>query len=76
MIAMLSADAGGIMHSLSVGQVFVLVYFASVFSVTVPTMFMVCREVGLRFAAKMAGTQLLTAVVTTLVLAVVVIPWF
>ena len=52
MIAMLSADAGGIMHSLSVGQVFVLVYFASVFSVTVPTMFMVCREMGLRFAAK------------------------
>lgn len=76
MIAMLSADAGGIMHTLNVGQIFVLVYFASVFSVTLPALFMVVREMGVCFAVKMASTQLLTAVITTLVLAVVVIPWF
>jgi ferrous iron transport protein B len=76
MIAMLSTDTGGIMHALSVGQIFVLVYFASVFSATLPTLFIIWRELGKKFALKMMGTQLLTAVVTTLVLAYTIIPWY
>ena len=71
----LNAEGGAILNTLSIGQVFVLVWLASTLSACLVTLATITRELGLRTAAALAGRQALTALASTLAFALI-LTWF
>jgi Fe2+ transport system protein B len=64
----LNSGDGSLISSLSVGQVFVLVWLASTFTACLVTLWTVRRELGWRAAALIAGRQAVTSFVSAWVL--------
>ncbi len=71
-LLVLNQDAGALLSSLSVGQVFTLVWLSSTLTACMVTLWTVRKELGVRVALKMGARQGLTSVVSTLVVALVV----
>ncbi|MFT0800027.1 hypothetical protein VSK91_00900 [Bacillus swezeyi] len=66
---MLFNEGGGaLLHSLSGGTLFLLVYLASTFSSCMVTVWTIAKELGIKTAAGLIGKQMLTAAVSALVL--------
>lgn len=71
-LLVLNTGEGALLQSLTAGQVLVLVYFASTLTACLVTLWTIRKELGTRFALKIAGRQALTSVVSTLLLAWVI----
>lgn len=68
-LLVLNTGEGALLQSLTAGQVLVLVYFASTLTACLVTLWTIRKELGTRFALKIAGRQALTSVASTLLLA-------
>jgi Fe2+ transport system protein B len=65
----LNGDDGALLATLGVGQVFVLVWLASTFTACLVTLWTVRKELGWIFAAKIAGRQMLTSIISAWLIA-------
>ncbi|MDJ0755998.1 MAG: 50S ribosome-binding GTPase [Ardenticatenaceae bacterium] len=72
-LLILNQGEGALLASLSVGQMFVLVYLASTFTACLVTLWTARKELGGRVALKIGGRQALTSLVSTFLLALVVV---
>jgi len=70
-LLVLNTGDGALLQSLTAGQVLILVYLASTFTACLVTLWTVRKELGARFALKIAGRQALTATLSAMVFA-----WF
>lgn len=68
-LLILNQGEGALLASLTVGQMFVLVYLASTLTACLVTLWTVRKELGGRVAVKIAGRQALTSLVSTFLLA-------
>ena len=68
-LLVLNTGEGALLQSLTAGQVLLLVYLASTLTACLVTLWTIRKELGARFALKIAGRQALTAIVSTLMLA-------
>lgn len=68
-LLVLNTGEGALLQSLTAGQVLVLVYLASTLTACLVTLWTIRKELGARFALKIAGRQALTAIVSAVVLA-------
>ncbi|MEM7331372.1 MAG: nucleoside recognition domain-containing protein [Chloroflexota bacterium] len=68
-LLILNQGEGALLASLSVGQMFILIYLASTLTACLVTLWTARKELGGRIALKIAGRQALTSLVSTLVLA-------
>ncbi len=68
-LLILNQGEGALLTSLSVGQLFVLVYLASTLTACIVTLWTARKELGCQVALKIAGRQALTSLVSTLGLA-------
>lgn len=67
-ILLFNEGGGTLLHSLSGGALFLLVYLASTFSACVVTVWTIAKELGIKAAAGLVGKQMVTAAVSTLAL--------
>ncbi|WPP43474.1 FeoB small GTPase domain-containing protein [Paenibacillus hunanensis] len=72
-LLVLNQDGGQWLVQLSGGQLLVLVYLASTLTACLVTLWTISRELGVGFALKLAGRQLLTSLISTWLIAVIVI---
>ncbi|MEM8857925.1 MAG: nucleoside recognition domain-containing protein [Chloroflexota bacterium] len=70
-LLLLNQGEGALLASLTIGQIFVLVYLASTLTACLVTLWTVRKELGGRVALKIAGQQALTSVVSTLLLTII-----
>lgn len=70
-LLILNEGEGALLTSLSVGQLFVLVYLASTLTACLVTLWTVRKELGGRMALTMAGRQATTSLVSTFLLSLV-----
>lgn len=75
-LLLLQQDQGALLRTLSMGQLFVLVYLASTFTACMVTLWTVGRELGAWHALKMAGRQFATAVASALLISAALRLWF
>ncbi len=68
-LLVLNQGEGELLHAMSAAQTFVLVYLASTLSACLVTLWTIRKELGLRDAAKLGGRQALTSLVSTGLLA-------
>lgn len=66
---MLVLNQTDVLDSLSISQLFVVVYLASTLSACMVTLWTIGREFSWRYALRMAGRQAATSVVSSLALA-------
>ncbi|MEM7111176.1 MAG: nucleoside recognition domain-containing protein [Chloroflexota bacterium] len=69
-LLILNQGEGALLASLSVGQMFVLVYLASTLTACLVTLWTARKELGGRVALKIAGRQAATSLVSTFLLAI------
>jgi len=74
-LLILNQGEGALLATLSAGQILILVYLASTLTACMVTLWTIRKELGARYALLLAGRQALTALVSTLLLAVVVFIW-
>lgn len=67
-ILLFNEGGGTLLHSLSGGALFLLVYLASTFSACMVTVWTIAKELGIKAAAGLVGKQMVTAAVSTLAL--------
>ncbi|MCF7616972.1 50S ribosome-binding GTPase [Bacillus sonorensis] len=67
-ILLFNEDGGALLHSLSGGTLFLLVYLASTFSACMVTVLTIAKELGMKAAAGLVGKQMVTAAVSALAL--------
>ncbi|WP_307892075.1 nucleoside recognition domain-containing protein [Bacillus swezeyi] len=67
-ILLFNEGGGALLHALSGGTLFLLVYLASTFSSCMVTVWTIANELGIKAAAGLIGKQMLTAAVSALVL--------
>lgn len=70
-LLILNQGEGALLTSLTVGQLFVLVYLASTLTACLVTLWTVRKELGGRVAVKLVGRQAVTSLVSTFLLAMV-----
>ena len=70
-LLILNQGEGALLASLSVGQLFVLVYLASTLTACLVTLWTARNELGGKVASKIAGRQALTSLVSTFLLALI-----
>ena len=71
-LLILNQGEGALLATLTAGQILILVYLASTLTACMVTLWTIRKELGARYALLLAGRQALTALVSTLLLAVVV----
>ncbi len=72
-LLVLNQGGGQWLAQLSGGQLLVLVYLASTLTACLVTLWTISRELGVGFALKLAGRQLLTSLISTWLIAAIVI---
>ena len=71
-LLVLNQDSGGLLATLTTGQIFVLVWLASTLTACMVTLWTIRKELGAKFALTVAGRQVLTSLVSALVISAVV----
>ncbi len=74
-LLILNQGEGALLTALTAGQILILVYLASTLTACMVTLWTIRKELGARYALLLAGRQMLTALVSTLLLAVAVFIW-
>ncbi len=74
-LLILNQSEGALLTALTAGQILILVYLASTLTACMVTLWTIRKELGARYALLLAGQQMLTALVSTLLLAVAVFIW-
>lgn len=72
-LLVLNQGEGALLATLSTGQIVVLVYLASTLTACLVTLWTIGRELGVRHALTLAGRQAATALLSTLLLALIAI---
>lgn len=67
-LLVLNQSEGELLRSMSAGQVFLLVYLASTLTACLVTLWTIKKEMGWSVAASLAGKQLLTSLVSSIIL--------
>ncbi len=67
-LLLLNQGDGSLLQAMHAGQVFLLVYLASTMTACLVTLWTVRKELGLRFASGLAGKQMITSLVSALLL--------
>jgi ferrous iron transport protein B len=71
-LLVLNQDHGALLQQLSAGQTFILVYLASTLTACLVTVLAIARELSVRWALQLMWQQVVTAVLSTALLAIVV----
>lgn len=71
-VMLLNEGGGALLHALTPGQIFLLVWMASTLSACLVTLWTIRRELGWRYAASLAIRQAVTAIVTSALLAALI----
>ncbi len=71
-LLVLNQDNGALLATLTTGQVFVLVWLASTMTACMVTLWTIRKELGAIFALTVAGRQMLTSLLSTLIIALLV----
>lgn len=72
-LLVLNQGEGELLQSMQAGQIFLLVYLASTFTACLVTLWTVRKEMGGSFAAALAGKQMITSLVSSVVIMLVAI---
>ncbi|MUG66380.1 ferrous iron transporter B [Paenibacillus campinasensis] len=72
-LLVLNQGEGELLQSMQAGQIFLLVYLASTFTACLVTLWTVRKEMGWSFAAALAGKQMITSLVSSVVIMLVAI---
>jgi ferrous iron transport protein B len=67
-LLMLNESGGAVIKQLSTGQLFLLVYLASTFTACMVTIWTVGKEMGLKYTFKLVGSQMLSSIISTIIL--------
>lgn len=70
-LLVLNQDNGELITSLTTGQLFILVYFASTLTACLVTLFTIRKELGLKYALNVFTKQALSSVVSTLIISLI-----
>lgn len=72
----LNEGQGSLLQSLETWQLFITVYLASTLSSCLVTLFTIYKELGGRHAVELLGKQMITSIISTLLLAIVLYTYF